>query len=338
MKMPDSLVSLDNLATHNSCPIGVPGYFPPKSVPLIIVVCVLTVLLTFSAVTLNFLVLWAIKKTPSLHTPSSVLLFGLALCDFATGVFVQPLFVTHLIASLTSNRNLYCISGAIVYPVGVSLAFVSMSAITAISFDRYLALALHLRYATIITVSRVIKFILITFVLLFPVAIYFWFSREDWFRKTALRVGLAVATVSMLTIPFSYCRIFTILRRHHNQIRSQNRMHGNLHMDISKYRRSVLTILCVLGAILISYVPCGISHMTALFLKREVGEFELHIGSILVLSNSSINPLVYCWRITEIRRFVASNVWRVFGVSGVTNRTVRARQVRHVNNIPAFHD
>ena len=158
MNASDSLLHGTTIPAR-SCPIEVPSNFPPKSIALIIAMCVVNILSSFTAATANFLVLWAIKKTPSLHTPSSVLLFGLALSDFATGVFIEPLFTVHHIASLTKHFPVYCISGAIVYPVAYCLVFVSLSAITAISIDRYLALALHLRYAAIVTVSRVIKFV-----------------------------------------------------------------------------------------------------------------------------------------------------------------------------------
>ncbi len=307
MKSSDSLISLGNFKTHASawsCPVEFPGYFPPISVALTIVICVVNILSSFTAATANFLVLWAIKKTPSLHTPSSVLLFSLALSDFATGVFVQPLFVVHSISSLTANFSVYCISGAIVYPVGVCLAFLSLLAITAISFDRYLALALHLRYAAIVTVSRVIKLILLAIIVLSPVSIYSWFSQENWFQMAAICFSVVLAAVAIIAIPFSYCQIFKILRRHQKQIRNQNsvasRMHGILQVDVSKYKRSVFTILYVLGAILLSYLPCGISFVINLFLKTEVSEFTLSVGGMMVMLNSSINPLVYCWRIKEI--------------------------------------
>jgi len=50
-----------------------------------------------------------------------------------------------------------------------------------------------------------------------------------------------------------------------------------------------------------------------------------------VLLNSSINPLVYCWRIKEIRRFVISKLRSAFVVSGLQNEAVRIRQVKPVS-------
>ena len=332
--MSPSGISLGNFATGSStnhCPITFPGYFPPKSDSLVIAICIINILSSFSAATWNFMVLWAIKSTPSLHTSSSVLLFGLALADFVTGVLVQPMVAIHLIGSLTMHSPIYCITGAIAYPLAASLTFVSFSAITVISFDRYLALALHLRYAAIVTVNRVIKLILLAFVILFPTSIYFWFSNVEWFKKVVLCLGLVFAIVGIIAIPFSYVRIFTILRRHRKQIRDQNSMATRTHMDISKYRRSVFTIIYALCTLLLSYLPCGISHVIALLSETEVSEFLLLVGATMVLLNSSINPLVYCWRIKEIRRFVISKLRSAFGVSGLQNEAVRIRQVKPVS-------
>ena len=193
MNRSGNLTSPANIGDFNNvenCPVIFIEKLPTTSFAATIVFSVVNILSSFTAATANFLVLWAIKKTPSLHTPSSVPLFILALSDFATGVFVQPvIFVNHL-GGLTNNFSIFCISGAISYPVGTYLACVSFWQIAAISFDRYLALILHLRYAVIVTVRRVIKFNLVGFVLLFPVVMYFWFSREGWFRKTALGLGI----------------------------------------------------------------------------------------------------------------------------------------------------
>ena len=58
-----------------------------------------------------------------------------------------------------------------------------------------------------------------------------------------------------------------------------------------------------------------------------------NVGGMIVLLNSSINPLVYCWRIKEIRRFVDTKVRGMFGVSRLymSDRVTHVNQVRPVN-------
>lgn len=323
--------------THvKSFPVIFPENFPAANVSATIVIIVVNILSSFVGATTNFLVLWAITKTPSLHTPSTVHLFCLALSDFITTALVQPLFSVHLIGVLAHNFSLYFISGAILYPIGSFVFLLSLLAIAAVSFDRYLALVLHLRYATIVTVSRVIKINLSLFITVFPLSIYFWFSREDWFKRALTGLGLIVILVGIVTIPISYCQIFTILRRHKKQIQNQNNIttgtRGISAMEVAKYRKSVFTIFFVLGAVALSYFPIVIRFVIARFSKTEVSGFVMFVGGIIVFLNSSVNPLVYCWRMKEIRLFVISKLRCAFRVSGQHDGAcvVRVNRVRPV--------
>lgn len=323
--------------THvTSCPVIFPENFSVSNVSPTIAIIVINTLLSFTAATANFLVLWAITKTPSLHTPSSVHLFCLTLSDFVTAALVQPLFSAHLIGALIKNFSLYCISGAILYPVGTSFVLLSLFAITLVSFDRYLALVLHLRYATVVTVSRVIKINFLLLTPVFPLSIYFWFSRENGFKQAVTCLGLTAFVVGIVTIPFSYFRIFIILRRHKKQIQNQNsittRTRGILPMEITNYRKSVFTILFVLGAVVFSYFPIVIRFVMTRFSKTQLSGFTMILGGIMVFLNSSINPLVYCWRMKEIRLFVLSKLQCVLRVSVLHDRAcaVPANRVRPV--------
>ena len=270
--------SSSNFSTTHliNCPITFPGNFPEKNVKMAptIAVAVLNFISSFIATTANFLVMWAIKRTPSLHTPSAVFLFTLALSDFVVGIYVQPLCAAHLLAALTHNLSLFCTTGAMLYPVGTYLAIYSFMAIAAVTVDRYLALVLHLRYAAIITISRVIKFNIAVFIVSFPVVLCYWFLRIDWIRTASLFIVLFLFIFCTFAIPFCYCRIFMILRRHKKQLQDQNnlakRIHGFSENDLSKYRKSVLAILYVLGVMVLSYLPSAIGFTLANFFDKDV--------------------------------------------------------------------
>ena len=71
---------------------------------------------TLTALTGNGLVLiGTIWKTPSLHSPSNVLLFGLALSDSVVGLIVQPLYVTCLIVEIVMKKYLDAVWTASAY-------------------------------------------------------------------------------------------------------------------------------------------------------------------------------------------------------------------------------
>ena len=329
----------DNFSTTPliDCLITFPGNFPEKNVKMAptIAVAVLNSISSFIATTANFLVMWAIKGTPSLHTPSAVFLFTLALSDFVVGIYVQPLCAAHLLAALTHNLSLFCTTGAMLYPVGTYLAIYSFMAIAAVTVDRYLALVLHLRYAAIITISRVIKFNIAVFIVSFPVVLCYWFSRIDWIRTTSLFIVIFLFIFGTFAIPFCYCRIFMILRRHKKQLQDQNnlakRIHGFSENNLSKYRKSVLAILYVLGLMVLSYLPCIISFTLANFFDKDVSREVIFASSMVVLWNSSFNPLFYCWRITEIRRFAIWKLRRTSRVSGLPHNAVHVEPVKPVH-------
>ncbi|XP_022787628.1 trace amine-associated receptor 7d-like [Stylophora pistillata] len=321
----------------SSCPITFPGDVPGENVRVAptIAAAVLTIFSSFIATTANFLVMWAIRKTPSLHTPSAVFLFNLALSDFVVGIYVQPLCAVHLLAAVAHNLSLYCTTGAMLYPVGVYLSFYSLMIIAAVTVDRYLALVLHLRYAAIITVRRVIQFNIAVVIATFPVALCYWFLRIDWIRTAALLIGLSLAIAGTLAVPLCYYKIFMILRRHKRQLQDQNnlakRIHGFSQNDLSKYRKSVLAILYVLGVMILSYLPGTISFVLVNFFDVDVINISkevLFVSAMVVLWNSSFNPLFYCWRITEIRRFVISKLQRLCRVSGLSHNTVLVEPIK----------
>ena len=136
MNYSSNLTSPTNIA-HAFCSAIFPdALLPPKHVVSSTALCVVNALSSAGASTANALVLWAIKKTPSLHNPSSALLCVLASLDLTVGVFIQPLAFIGLIGLLTDSYPVYCIMGTVGYPVGLTLGGLSFVTIAAISVDR----------------------------------------------------------------------------------------------------------------------------------------------------------------------------------------------------------
>jgi len=110
--------------------------------------CALSAVFSITATVANLLVLAAIRRTPSLHSPSNTLLFGLALADLGVGLLVHPLYFSLIIGKLVRNREVFCEAGIAVEVIANALCIISLLTVTAVSLDRYLALRLHLRYRT----------------------------------------------------------------------------------------------------------------------------------------------------------------------------------------------
>ena len=93
------------------------------------------------------LMLVAVLRTPSIHSPSKFLLCSLTLSDLLVGVVVQSLYLAAFFernhSVLNASRTMsFIASGA------------SLFTMTATAGDRFLALHLHLLYAALMTTSH----------------------------------------------------------------------------------------------------------------------------------------------------------------------------------------
>ena len=70
---------------------------------LLLANCGVNIPLALTAIIGNALVLHAVWKTPSLRSPSILLLCGLASTDLAVGVVVQPLFITRVLVLIYTH-------------------------------------------------------------------------------------------------------------------------------------------------------------------------------------------------------------------------------------------
>ena len=75
-----------------------------EQIPLL-VNCAVNIPFALTSIIGNTLVLHAVWKTPSLRSPSILLLCGLALSDLAVGAVVQPLFITRVLVKLFNAQS-----------------------------------------------------------------------------------------------------------------------------------------------------------------------------------------------------------------------------------------
>ena len=114
-------------------------------------------------------------------------------------------------------------------------------------------------------------------------------------------VGLLVTTVA-------YFRIYKTVRHHQIQIQSQCQTLSAQAMETLRERKSAINALIVYIVFLACYVPylcCTILLMVDKLRVSFLAGYEISL--FLILLNSSINPLVYCWRYREIRH-ISKNI------------------------------
>ena len=275
---------------------------------------VLLVLNGFVAITAflgNTLILVALHKESSLHPPSKLLFRNLATTDLCVGLIAEPLSVTYFISSLNETWN---ICRYVLFVSGITghiLCGVSLFTLTAISVDRLLALLLGLRYRQFVTLKRIYRIVVVFWVLSTAGATMLFWNE----RITSLHVCVVVA-LCVVTSIFSYTKIFLTLR--HNQIQAQGNVNQGqpsqtVQLNIARYKRTVSSALWVQLVLVVCYLPVAVVEGLRLQprgLTSHIFVAWLYSGSLSFL-NSSLNPILYCWKIREVRQAVKDTI-RVF--------------------------
>ena len=263
--------------------------------------------LSVSAFLGNALIVVALQKEYSLHAPSKLLFRTLAITDLCVGIIAGPLTITALL-SVVNERwaicRFACVGGVL---TSFLLASVTLFTLTAITVDRLLALLLGLRYRQIVTLKRVYITVAVVWILtIIDTALYFLnYLITLWY-------SYIVVSFCLVILVFSYVRIFLALR--HNQIQVQSYVHlrqpsQTVPLNIARYRKTLYSALWVQLALVICYLP----NCIMMILTTEKGLtpsvfFGWGFAVALVFLNSSLNPILYCWKIREVRRAVKDTV------------------------------
>ena len=279
----------------------------------------LNIFLSIFATLGNVLILVALRNVSSIHPPTKLLFRCLAITDLCVGLLCQPLYVYVwcITISLDIGNRIVELAYVYVFIIGVLFA-VSILTSAAISVDRLLALLLGLRYRHVVTLCRVrvviacVWFIAVSNSSLYCVALILFHDKLQLASWWTLR---AFTIFSIIVSTFSYSKIFFTLRHQqaqvedHVQPEQSSRVRSVL--NIARYKKTVYSVAWIQFAMLACYGP----YIVMVFLLqfgniddsieiRIADEFSL----CLVFLNSSLNPVLYCWRIKDVRREVQNTI------------------------------
>ena len=113
---------------------------------------------------------------------------------------------------------------------------------------------------------------------------------------------------------FSYTKIFLTLRRHNTQIHSHNVQQPNQanQLNIARHIKALSTVIWLQMTLVACYLPHGV--VTALRANRglSVTVYYIRIYTVtLIFLNSSLNPILYCWKLDEVRQAVKDTIRQV---------------------------
>ena len=187
---------------------------------------------------------------------------------------------------------------------GATLVLVSLLTMTSISIDRLLALSLGLSYRQVVTLKR-------TYVLLavFWAVSSFTAAMHLIDHRITSWCGRIIVPSCLVTAIASYTKIFRTLRNHHTQVQnhvSQQPSQPNV-LNIARYRKAVYSALWVQLALVVCYLPNRFAQVLVTN-GSSMHFLAWKITITLVLFNSTLNPFLYCWKISEVRRAVKETI------------------------------
>ena len=299
----------------------------------IITNCIFNNFLTHTSIMLNIVTIYAIHKTSAMAKTLKTLLLSLACSDVAVGLFSQSIYTFSLVKWLQLD-NLNCNTYQVLSISGYLFSTASFLGVVAVSVDRFLAVHLHLRYQELVTHKRVVVVVITKWLCsAFVSSIVSWgfLSTRDLMESVVAAFGFIVTFVV-------YIRIYFTVRRHKNQIHSmqiQEVAHSNEIKNFVSLIKSTVSIFYVYLLLLICYLPFFICVAVVRIYGSSIALKQFFLYSMtLIFLNSSLNPVIYCWKMRHIR-YAIMNILRK--ISRNSNRPLRinynrSSSVVHVDN------
>lgn len=290
-------------------PCHLPNGVDRKYSALTISASVIIAILSPVAVVGNALIMVTIWKNQSLRTPSYILLCFLAFTDLCTGLITQPF---HIAAEMICLKNTHEVQQQLPFLLyarsiaeGGGTYFSSLTSIllTLMSIERWL----HMTRRSLLTLRRSCVIVTVAMALQIPV-VAFRFSNlakntNPFVSNTFLFVILLFC---LFTTSLAYFKVFRIIRHHQRQVQAYepNQNFGQPGIDLAKYKKSVFSILYILGVFYISYLPFIICIGLSFLYDHSDLEMIFILSLMFLFLSSSLNPLICLWRMNDIRNGV----------------------------------
>ena len=266
---------------------------------------------------LNVVTIHAIRQTSSLPMPLRTLLLSLAVSDACVGLVGQPFYISLLVNGLQQNNP-----GCSMYKAfDILVLFFSTASffgVVAVSVDRFLAIHLHLRYQELVTHKRVVAVAISIWVLSAFLSLMALLIHPDT-RTLFVCIG---TVVGLVLTAVAYIRIYLAVRRHKNQIQAlqvQQVQNGEIANFASLIKSAVGTFYVYL-VFLACYLPIFTCMAALKIFGSNIALQKLLLFSVtFVFLNSSLNPVIYCWKMRHIRHAIMDILRNI--MSWYRNRT-----------------
>ena len=247
----------------------------------------------------NVLVLSTILRTPSFRSPSMIFLGNLAVSDLFVALFAQPIYILAYMYT-TGNNHL----GRASHVMGFSVCGTSLSTITALAVDRVLSLHYHMRYPDFVTTRRALCTSATLWSIHVLISLLSTRSKKMYYFAATVSISICLSVCSVCFI-----KIYRIVHKHQLQINIQQQAVERLNEALENNHRvtrsakGAKNIFIYYIVMITCYTPLFSAYLTS-GIPQIKYRFRWTFPVTVAFLNSSINPVLYCWRHRELRKAV----------------------------------
>ena len=270
-----------------------------------LVTAIINIITSPLAVISNSLIVIAIFTSSRLRTPSNLLIGCVALSDVLVGLTVQPGYICFRLME-NQHRSVPCFVRVMYSNAFYICCGVSFMTLSAVSYERLVAVRLRARYNNVFSGNRVLKFMAAIWVLNIALTSLQWAGINQISRGIHFILWFLCLLISVV----ASIGISLILRRHHRQLHC----HSTVFENNRRQRELKLTrnILFIVGVYLSLNMPVLLVSLYHQILEQEIKTYNHYSWTeTLAFLNSCTNPLLCFWKNRQIRQGVVATGRRI---------------------------
>lgn len=260
--------------------------------------------LCYSTTVLNIATIYALRKTVLTPKPLRILILNLAVSDLIVGLLGQPLYIAYLAGELRFKvpDSTTFIASSLIWNI---LYLSSFCSILALHVDRFAAIHIPLRYNDLVTCKRTA--IVVIAIWLFNILLVS-FSVLLTPPRISLIIVDTMILFCLLTSTWSSYKNYLTIRRHRMEIQAQvQQVAQNSSVEnLARLRKSTHSALWIYLVFCVCYLPNVFIEIVDAVYGYGSASIVIHTLNIylvtLMFLNSSLNPVIYCWKMRHIRR------------------------------------